>query len=222
MTSSEAVAVRSAHARPVADAVVRFAAGHGVPARVLPSVVPGAELTAFVGEPSGGWVVLALPDGSDFAEPACRWLSAELDTTVSELGLFESTSWWHRVFDRGRDVDRYSSRPAGQVPFGASRAEAARVRKTWAGDPEEVAAVFGADPRMVARYYAGPGWLKRRRLVARLRGPSYQPRAFPDDNTDLLDGWVGADLWQRLGITYDPPRWAHCVGFDTIESPPFP
>lgn len=222
MTSSQAVAVQSARAQPVADALVGFAIANGVPARVLQSVPLGAKRSAFVGEPSNGWVVLALPEYNDFAVAVCRWLSTELDTTVSELGLFESDSWWHRVFDRGRDVDRYTNWPAGQVPFGASPTEAARVRQEWAGDPEAVAAVFGADPLMIARYYAGPGWLRRRHFVARLLGSAPRPRAFPDDKSDLLDGWVCADLWRRLGITYDPPGWAHAVDFDTVESPPFP
>jgi hypothetical protein len=206
----------------VADALVGFADAHGVSARVLQSVALDAKLTAFVGEPLGGWVVVALPDRSDFAVPVCRWLSVDLDTAVSDLGLFESGSWWHRVFVCGRDVDSYTNWPAGQVPLGASRAEAARVRQEWAGDPDAVAAVFGADPLMVARYYASPGLLRWRRLVARLRGSAYQPRACHDDEADLFDGWVGADLWRRLGITYDPPGWAHAVGFDSVESPPFP
>jgi hypothetical protein len=55
---------------------------------VLQSVPLGAKLTAFVGEPSGGWVVVALPNRSDFAVPVCRWLSAELDAAVSELGAY--------------------------------------------------------------------------------------------------------------------------------------
>jgi hypothetical protein len=221
VTSSLAVAVRSARAQSVADGLVGFAAAHGVPARVLQSVPQGAKLTAYVGEPSDGWVVVSLPEHNDFALAVCRWLSVELDTTVSELGLFESDSWWHQVFDRGRDVDRYTTWPAGQVRLGASRAEAARVRQEWAGDPEAVAAVFGADSLMVARYYAGSRWLGWRRFVAGLLGSASLPRAFPDDKADLLDGWVGADLW-RLGITYDPPGWAHAVSFDTVESPPFP
>ncbi|GAA1650055.1 hypothetical protein [Actinoplanes couchii] len=153
MASSTAVAVRSDLVRTVADALVGFAAAHGVRARVLSSVPSGAKLTAFVGKPSG---------------------------------------------------------------------EAALVRQARAGDPEAVAAAFGADPRMVARYYVSPGWLARRSLLARLPGSSFLPRAFPDDKVDLLDGWVGVDLWRRLGITYDPPDWAHAGGFDTVETPPFP
>jgi hypothetical protein len=76
-----------------------------------------------------------------------------------------------------------------------------------------------ADGRPLLRQ---PGWLGRRRFVARLLGPASLPRAFPDDKADLLDGRVGADLRRRLGITYDPPGWAHAVSFDTVKSPPFP
>ncbi|MEV4513932.1 hypothetical protein AB0K00_33865 [Dactylosporangium sp. NPDC049525] len=216
-------ALRCTDSRAVADAVVRYAAGHGVPAEVVPTGAGDRSDVASVGHPDDGWSVVDWP--RSFAGPAkaTRWLSGELGVVASLAEYYDGDDWNHMAFDCGEVRDRYASDPDGQTSELTTLAEA---RHRWAGDAAVVAAVFERRTEEIAPYFARPRPL--RRVWARLLGaPPHGVKAWPDDQFHLDDPWVFVDFWKRLGINYpddpaNPDHWAFGVRFAAPGSKSLP
>ena len=191
------VAVRHHSADDVADvvcALFRYA-GHRVHP-VLEGVAGGSagREDVLVGPPTDGWVVVQ-PHYVIQSDLFAGELSKRLGTLASSVSIFEDVFWTHDLLDRGRVLDRFVNFP-DYFPAGEYGPE-------HRGNPALVAATLGADLSQIEPYFQQ---VPARRAQSRFRRP---PKAHPTDRFDLLDGWVVADLWARLGITWVDPGGFH-------------
>jgi hypothetical protein len=174
-------AFRGTEVGALRDAIAAYAGEHGV------SVAPvdgrdddHRDISLFAGD----WAVVLWPEHFNVHDvPACARLSADLGTLVSAIHTFDGDYWVHNVFRDGERLDRFASMPDYFTDTGATR---------WAGDPARVAAAFGRAPEQVAPYYVHQS----------VHAEEPAGKAFGDDEFDLDNMWVFADLWRRLGIAY--------------------
>jgi hypothetical protein len=180
-------ALRNVSPAEAADAVVRFARDNGISAAVAGDRPTGDFATIY--PPAAGWTIIYWPRAMLFTRKASRWMSEQTGTLASVIDLFDSDSWTHVAYLRGRACARFASDPAGHTSDLTSLEEA---QARWRGDPGETADVFGVDAAVIAPYLRTP--------------PPDSQRAFPGDESPLGDPWVVVDFWRRLGITF--PRGA--------------
>lgn len=160
-------------------------------------------------ETQGDWTVLFWPPmfrGHDL--PAARWLARQLDTTVSAIHVIDGAYWAHYLFDKGKEVDRFASRP--DVAADSAQGAAGLARR-YAGDAKAVARHLGVPADIVARYlvHVGP------------EGPTTR---YPDDVYAVDDPWVFTDFWRHVGITYPENILVFerqlCLGIDFTDKLP--
>ncbi|MBI3944951.1 MAG: hypothetical protein HY321_03460 [Armatimonadetes bacterium] len=152
-----------------------------------PEAVGQGRSDVVIFAPVNGWTVLFWPPLFQRHDlPAARWLSRQLDATVSAVHTCEGDYWVHVLFDKGKEVDRFASRTDLAAPTPGA---ATRLMRKWRGDAAAVAGILGVDPRVVSRYYAhiGP------------EGPNTR---LPGDQFSLDDPWVFTDFWRSVGILY--------------------
>lgn len=152
-----------------------------------PEAVGQGRSDVVIFAPRNGWTVLFWPPL--FARhdiPASRHLSRQLETIVSAVHTYEGDYWVHVLFDKGKEVDRFASRPDFAAPTPGA---AARLKKKWRGDAQVLARLLGANAEEVSRYYVH-------------LGPEGLATRFPEDQFRLDDPWVFTDFWRHLGIPY--------------------
>lgn len=164
--------------------------------------------------PRDGWIVMIWPKWFTELASTADWLSAEFDTLVSAIDVYDGDFWEHHLWRGGAELDRFSSCPDY---FTKDRREIKRLKQEWVGHPQVLAETFGVPAEFIAPYLIPPHssgifgrWLGRR-------------KPFPDDHSTLEDVWVFVDFWRRVGITFpdtEPP--ARSVRFSHPHPDPSP
>jgi hypothetical protein len=152
----------------------RFFAGRECAASRIGAAWPGDE-DLQVYAPAGGWTVAFWPNRFTSA-PAARAISAELGCLAVDVDVFDGDYWTHTLLRDGEVLDVFSSDP-----------EEAEVSP---GAPDVIAAAMGVPVDWVQPYLV---------VVDDDESPG---RAFADDQFEVDDPWVFADLWRRLGVHY--------------------
>lgn len=187
-------AVSASETDRVAGAIIGYAAGHLVDAVIDPGPPGTGERDLAQVVPAGdGWHVIFWPKYFAGLGPASQWLSAELETVVSAVEIYDGDLWNHLLFTPAGLIDRFSSFPDY---FTRNRAQRSQLRRDWAGNPEAVGEVLGIPPARIAGYLRHPHSSILFGRAARNR------RVHPQDGSELGDVWVFTDFWRHLGITY--------------------
>jgi hypothetical protein len=153
------------------------------------------------------WTIVLWPQYFNIHDlPMAESLSAELSTVVSTIHVYDEQYWTHGLFEHGRRLDAFASRPR----FFDEEVGAEPIDPTeWAGDAGLVARTVGVDPDVVAGY-----------LVHMDAPGAPTGKVNPDDDFPLDDFWVFVDFWRRLGIEYPADMgtaeasWRLSPGFD--------
>lgn len=184
-----AVALRSTDADEVADVFQSFMRSLGRPVEVHYEFDPStSQLTGhdvLVAPARDGWVHLR-PHYVVPPEALAVEMTLRLGTLASAIMIYEDVLWSHHLVDRGTELDRHVNIPEY---FGAGEYD-----ESWLGDADVVAEAVGVDRAVIAPYFQQ---VSVRRARSRLRPP---PKAHPDDQHHLVDGWVVTELWRRMGI----------------------
>lgn len=185
-----AIALRSEDADEVADVFLSLmrSLGHRFEAHQpghRPEPAHGDENDVLVAPSRDGWVFLrphhlVAPDAL-----ACE-MTTRLGTLASAVMIYQDVLWAHHLVDRGTELDRYINLPGY---FGSGEYD-----DSWVGDPDLVAEKVGVDRAEIAPYFQQ---VSVRRARSRLLRPL---KAHQDDTHHLLEGWVVAELWRRMGI----------------------
>ncbi|MFI5933625.1 hypothetical protein [Actinoplanes sp. NPDC051494] len=186
----------------VADAITRFAAGHGVGSRIVTAGTATTKDIAVVVPPRDGWLVVDWPRYAGYQGTASSWLSREFGVVASSINIYDSDMWWHVAYESGRVADRFASDPAYMVVEGVPESR-------WRGDAAVLGDLFARPPDTLASYFVNPDTFTFR-LFRRFLAP-YAGKVFPDDECTIDDTWVIIDFWRRLGITYPeaaPEEWS--------------
>lgn len=131
-------------------------------------------------------VSVLYPNGFDAWDAASEELSRTLSAPVFSLHIHDSALWMYRLFDHGREVDRFNPLPDYWEPVD----EAERAR--WRGDPNIVSAtVPGVAPDRVASY-----------LVPWDAEAVGDDKAYPDDEFPIGSDWQVCDFMRALGLPY--------------------
>lgn len=168
-------AVRTDDFASVLGAVTHYFTAHEVEvSTVADRTSPTMDVALF--EPIDGWTTVSWPAYFNTRDTAaCRWLSGELGTLISAMSIYDSDTWLHSVYRDGDLLDRFARCPAA---LAGTRADVARMRRTWGGDVGAVATAFGVPASAIDTFYAHL------------------------DLEDDLDEWEFTELWARLGVTY--------------------
>jgi hypothetical protein len=193
-------AVRKGSAEAVAQAIVDYTRAHGLDSAVL-SGNPGVDSQrAGVFAPVDGWTTVLWPPFFNIHDIAAAIaLSSSTHALVSTMHIYDDEYWVHVLVRAGAVLDRFASRP---TYFDPPPAVAERLRATFAGDADVTAAAVGVPADSLRPYFG------------HLEGEGPTGRAFADDEFDLDDTWVVADVWRRMGITYPDPVSAVAVTVD--------
>jgi hypothetical protein len=193
-------AVRDLSAQAVAQAIAEYARRHGLDASVL-NGNPGVDSQrAGVFAPVNGWTTVLWPPYFNIHDiGAASALSDATQTLVSTMHVYDDEYWVHVLVRAGVVLDRFASRP---TYFDPAREDAERLRARFAGDADVTADAVGDEADRLRPYF--------RHLTDDAAGG----RAFPDDEFDLDDTWVIADVWRRMGITYPEPVSAVAITVD--------
>jgi len=138
---------------------------------------------------AGLWTIVLWPEYFNIHDlPLAEALSQDLSTIVSTVHVYDDEYWTHGLFQGGRLVDHFASRPR----FFAHEPEAPQVDPSeWAGDAEAIATTLGVAPDPIAGY------------LVHLDGPTARTgRVHADDAAPIEEFWVFADFWRWLGIDY--------------------
>ncbi len=193
-------AVRDCSPQTVAAAIADYARRHGLDAAVLTADTAVNGQRAGVFAPVDGWTTVLWPPYFNIHDiEAAIALSAATQTLVSTMHVYDDQYWVHVLARDGLVLDRFASRP---TYFEPTPQEAERLGTRYKGDPAITAAALGVDADVLRPYF--------RHLTD--DGPN--GRAFPDDEFDLDNTWVLADVWRRMGITYPEPVSAVAVAVD--------
>lgn len=194
----------------VAQSVTRFLAQYEVAvADVLPDsddIDPHTDCRIY--PPEAGWTRLIWPVYFNVHDlGACEWISRDLACLVSTIHVYDSEYWVHGLFQRGEELDKFSSMPTYHEEDPGS----GKDRQEWGGRPGIVASALGIPTGSIAGYMVDatrfaaapePARTGLFGLFGRKEPAPAAPRVHPDDESALDDCWVFADFWQRAGIRY--------------------
>jgi hypothetical protein len=180
-------AIRDAPPPRVADAIRASVERHGV--RLTPAEGDTNDARDLHAYEAGAWTIVLWPEYFNIHDlPLAEILSRDLSTIVSTVHVYDDEYWTHGLFQDGRLVDRFASRPR----FFADEPEAPQVDPSeWGGDAEAIARTLGIAPDPIAGY------------LVHLDGPAARTgRVNADDAAPIEEFWVFVDFWRALGIDY--------------------
>lgn len=194
-------AVHDTSPQEVAHAIVEYARRHGLRSAIL-SDNPGVDSQrAGVFAPVNGWTAVLWPphfNGHDIE--AAIAISNATRALASTMHIYDDDYWVHVLVRAGDVLDRFASRP---TYFDPDAANAETLRLKFAGNADVIAEAVGVQVDALRPYF--------RQLMD---DETPMGRAFPDDEFDLDDTWVIADVWRRMGIAYPDPVSAVAITVD--------
>jgi len=181
-------AVRGVPTTRVAEAITQIVGRHGVGLEQVQTdaVEDGRDVHLFAAQ---DWTIVLWPQHFNIHDlPMAESLSAELSTIVSTIHVYDEQYWTHGLFEHGRRLDAFASRPR----YFDEEVGADPIDQTeWAGDAGLVARTLRVEPDVIAGY-----------LVQMDRPNAPTGKVHPDDDFPRDDFWVFVDFWRRLGIDY--------------------
>ena len=115
-----------------------------------------------------------------------RHLSHQLNTVVSLIEVYDSTTWYHRLFQNGELIDKFCNNP--------SEFESTQKANEFKGNADILSKVFKVDKFEIQDYLFQFNPINRNENFSRKIDIS--------DENYLGNEWFFVDFWRKLGIEY--------------------
>jgi hypothetical protein len=116
----------------------------------------------------------------------CRHLSQQLETVVSLIEVYDSTTWYHKLFQKGELIDKFCNNP---IEF-----EDEKKASEFKGNVEVLSKLFNVDELEIQEYLF--------QFTPHNRNYNFTRKINISDKYALGNGWFFVDFWRKLGIEY--------------------
>jgi len=126
-------------------------------------------------------------DNCSFQETeVCKNISSQLNTIVSLIEVYDSSTWYHRLFQNGNIIDKFCNNP--------EEFEGADTLSKFKGNPSILSEIFGIDKLEIAQYMF--------QFTSENRVGNISRKISPSDKYSLENEWFFIEFWKKLGIEY--------------------
>ena len=126
-------------------------------------------------------------DNCPFQEiEVCKYVSLQLNTVISLIEVYDSTTWYHRLFQRGDLIDKFCNNP--------QEYEAIEKTHEFKGKPGILSNIFAINKLEIEEYLF--------QFTPKNREYNYLRKISPSDEYPLGNEWFFVDFWRKLGIEY--------------------
>jgi hypothetical protein len=126
-------------------------------------------------------------DNCSFQETeVCKNISSQLNTIVSLIEVYDSSTWYHRLFQNGNIIDKFCNNP--------EEFEGADTISKFKGNPSILSEIFGIDKLEIAQYMF--------QFTSENRVGNISRKISPSDEYSLENEWFFIEFWKKLGIEY--------------------
>lgn len=133
-----------------------------------------------------GFTVISF-DNCPFQEyEVSKWISNQLKTVVSLIEVYDSITWYHRLFLNGSLIDQFCNNPEDLEDFGVSL----RLK----GDSVILSKNFQVNNEIIEDYMF--------QFTSENRDMNFLRKLDENDEYALGDEWFFTDFWRKLGIIY--------------------
>ena len=126
-------------------------------------------------------------DNCPFQETdVCKQVSSQLNTIVSLIEVYDSSTWYHRLFQNGFIIDNFCNNP--------EEFEGVEKAGKFKGNPNTLTRIFGINEIEIEQYLFQFTSENREVNLSRKIGSS--------DIYSLENAWFFIDFWKKLSIEY--------------------
>lgn len=126
-------------------------------------------------------------DNCSFQETeVCKNVSSQLNTIVSLIEVYDSSTWYHRLFQNGNIIDKFCNNP--------EEFESVETISKFKGNPSILSEIFGIDKLEIAQYMF--------QFTSENREGNISRKISPPDKYSLENEWFFIEFWKKLGIEY--------------------
>lgn len=148
-------------------------------------VIDPVALTAIF-NPKNDFCVVSF-DNCPFQEiEACNHISNQLNTIVSLIEIYDSSTWYHRLFHNGIIIDKFCNNP--------EQFEGIENANKFKGNPNTLSRVFGTDKLEIEQYMF--------QFTSENRVVNISRKINSLDEYSLENEWFFIEFWKNLGIGY--------------------
>ena len=126
-------------------------------------------------------------DNCPFQETeVCKQISSQLNTIVSLIEVYDSSTWYHRLFQNGSIIDKFCNNP--------EEFEGIKKASKFKGNPNTLSRIFGINKLEIEQYMF--------QFTSENRVVNLSRKISPSDVYSLDNEWFFIDFWKKLGIEY--------------------
>ena len=126
-------------------------------------------------------------DNCPFQEAdACKQISNQLDTIVSLIEVYDSSTWYHRLFQNGSIIDKFCNNP--------EEFEGIEKANEFKGNPNTLTRIFGINELEIEQYLF--------QFTSENREVNLSRKISPSEEYSLESEWFFIDFWKKLGVEY--------------------
>ena len=116
----------------------------------------------------------------------CKHVSSQLNTIVSLIEVYDSSTWYHRLFQNGNIIDKFCNNP--------EEFEGIEQADKYKGNPDTLSRVFGINKSEIKQYMF--------QFSSENRVANISRKINPSDEYSLENEWFFIDFWGKMGIKY--------------------
>jgi hypothetical protein len=115
-----------------------------------------------------------------------RHLSLQLNTIVSLIEVYDSTTWYHRLFQKGELIEEFCNNP--------SEFESENKATEFRGNADILSRVFNVNKLEIQEYLF--------QFTPNNRNSNFSRKIKMSDEYALGNEWFFIEFWKKLGIEY--------------------
>jgi hypothetical protein len=115
-----------------------------------------------------------------------RHLSHQLNTVVSLIEVYDSSTWYHRLFQNGELIDRFCNNP--------SEFEGVQKANEFEGNADTLSNIFKVDKLEIQDYLF--------QFTPNNYNSNFSRKIKMSDEYTLGNEWFFTEFWKKLGIEY--------------------
>jgi len=115
-----------------------------------------------------------------------RHLSHQLNTIVSLIEVYDSTTWYHRLFQKGELIEKFCNNP--------SEYEGIENASKFKGNADLLSKIFKVNKLEIQDYLF--------QFTPNNRNSNFSRKIRVSDKYSLGNEWFFVDFWRNLGIEY--------------------
>ncbi|MBY9004496.1 MAG: hypothetical protein KGD73_11025 [Candidatus Lokiarchaeota archaeon] len=126
-------------------------------------------------------------DNCPFQEiEVCKHVSNQLNTIVSLIEVYDSSTWYHRLFQNGNIIDIFCNNP--------EEFEGNEQTSKFEGNPSTLSEIFRINKLEIEQYMF--------QFTNENRVSNISRKISTSDDYSLENEWFFIDFWKKLGIDY--------------------